>query len=178
MDTWLRPARICRGPCGRTLPLTTEHWYRRTRSVDGFQARCRDCTRADLDAADARAKARRRWGRYMRDWEDLERFIATQASEVAHALYDAAESGTPAFGDYLAARLEHPCPFDDDLGDLSDEDDDRPLCWLCYLGRRHTVRLQEQLPEPDAIAEAAMDAAIEGRYADAAEDEAPLCAGG
>src|SRR5687767_10566546 len=51
----------CRGPCGQELPL--DAFYRRTRSRDGHQDRCRACTRPALDAA---AEARRQHQRNAR----------------------------------------------------------------------------------------------------------------
>lgn len=34
--------KTCTGPCGRTLPATDAHFYRRSGST-GFRSRCRDC---------------------------------------------------------------------------------------------------------------------------------------
>ena len=46
-------SRRCCG-CGRTLPLTGEHWHRNAKRSDGFAAACRDCAnarRVELNAA-------------------------------------------------------------------------------------------------------------------------------
>src|SRR3954463_7207202 len=72
--------------CGIEKPLDAFH--KRTRSPDGYQAHCRDCGRAALDAADARARARQRGVLVTR--EEIEDAVAAQAEAVVDVLFDCA----------------------------------------------------------------------------------------
>lgn len=37
------PTKTCTGPCGRTLPVTSEYFHQQTTGEYGFNARCKDC---------------------------------------------------------------------------------------------------------------------------------------
>lgn len=38
--------KTCKGPCGRTLPATTEHFYANPSAKSGFDAKCKQCRKA------------------------------------------------------------------------------------------------------------------------------------
>src|SRR3954468_18107569 len=92
--------------CGVAKPLT--EFYRRTRSPDGYQAHCKACGRAALDAADARARARQRGVLVTR--EEVEDAIATQAEAVVDVLFACTLEGHADVVNRLAEALHPDCP--------------------------------------------------------------------
>jgi hypothetical protein len=67
--------RICRGPCGRELPLDAEHFHRKGRGVDGqqlYESTCAECLRP-IKAARMRGKAKPSQRSYQRAMHELRR---------------------------------------------------------------------------------------------------------
>src|SRR3954453_19433735 len=116
--------------CRVAKPLT--EFYRRTRSPDGYQAHCKTCGRAALDAADARARARQR-GVLVTHAEIADALVA-QVETVVAVLCDCAVAGHADVLDRLAELLHPDCP-------TWVEGYDGPDCLLHDLGQIHIDQL-------------------------------------
>lgn len=98
--------RTCTGPCGRTLPVDAEHFYRQS-GGDGFTARCKACVKART----AEQKAERR--RAARELRRPEREAAERVKLAAAAAVERAKAAPPGMrrctgcGRELPADTEH-----------------------------------------------------------------------